>query len=96
MAARVIPLFEQIVGSASGNLLIIGHSGVNKVILCHILGMPLEHLFRIRQDYCCLNVIENGREGVRLCLMNMACPPAQQFDMPTLQGTCDYPQPHTA
>jgi len=71
VAARVIPLFEEIVRSASGNLLIVGHSGVNKVILCHILGMPLENLFRIRQDYCCLNVIESDREGMRLSLMNM-------------------------
>lgn len=71
VAARVIPLFEEIVRSTPGNLLIVGHSGVNKVILCHILGMPLENLFRIQQDYACLNVIDNGREGMRLRLMNM-------------------------
>ena len=71
VAARVIPLFEELVRSAAGNLLIVGHSGVNKVLLCHILGMPLENLFRIRQDYGCLNVIDNGKEGMRLRQMNM-------------------------
>jgi alpha-ribazole phosphatase len=71
LAARVIPLFEELVRSTSGNLLIVGHSGVNKVLLCHILGMPLENLFRIRQDYGCLNVIDIGREGMRVRQLNM-------------------------
>ena len=72
VAARAIPLFEELVRSTSGNLLIVGHSGVNKVLLCHILGMPLENLFRIQQDYGCLNVIDNGKEGMRLRQMNMS------------------------
>ena len=71
VAARVIPLFEELVRSTSGNILIVGHSGVNKVLLCHILGMPLENLFRIRQDYGCLNVIDNGKEGMRLRQLNL-------------------------
>ena len=71
VAARVIPLFEEIVRSSSGNLLIVGHAGVNKVILCHILGMPLENLFRLRQDYGCLNVIDCGSEKMRLREMNL-------------------------
>jgi len=71
VAARVIPLFEEIVRYSSGNLLIVGHAGVNKVILCHILGMPLENLFRLRQDYSCLNVIDCGREKMRLREMNL-------------------------
>lgn len=80
VAARVIPLFEEIVRSASGNMLIVGHSGVNKVILCHILGMPLENLFRMRQEYGCLNVIECGMGSVQLCGMNIL-PAAGRFRM---------------
>ena len=71
VAARVIPLFEEIVRNSSGNLLIVGHAGVNKVILCHILGMPLENLFRLRQDYGCLNVIDCGRDNTRLREINL-------------------------
>ncbi len=79
VAARVIPLFDEIVRSTSGNVLIVGHSGVNKVILCHILGMPLENLFRMRQDYGCLNVIDCGRDGMRLRGMNMGSPAVQRI-----------------
>ena len=74
VAARVVPLFEEIVRGMPGNVLIVGHSGVNKVILRHILGMPLENLFRMRQDYGCLNVIECDGEGIRLRGMNMGTP----------------------
>lgn len=73
VAARVIPLFEEIVRNTSGNLLIVGHAGVNRVILCHVLGMPLENLLRLRQDYACLNVIDCGRERMRLREMNLDC-----------------------
>jgi probable phosphoglycerate mutase len=74
LAARVIPLFVEIVRGSSGNLLIVGHSGVNMVIISHILGMPLENLFRIRQDYGCMNVIDFDSHGMRLRKMNLADP----------------------
>jgi broad specificity phosphatase PhoE len=40
------------------NIVIVAHGGVNRVILCHFLGIPLENIFRIEQDYGCVNVIE--------------------------------------
>jgi probable phosphoglycerate mutase len=72
LAARVVPLFVEIVRGSSGNLLFVGHSSVNMVIICHILGMPLEHLFRIRQDYACMNIIDSNSNGMRLRKMNIA------------------------
>ncbi len=73
LAARVIPLFVEILRCSIGNILIVGHAGVNMVIICHILGMPLENLFRLRQDYGCMNVIECVNGGMRVKRMNMAC-----------------------
>ncbi len=73
LAARVIPLFVEIVRGAAGNVLIVGHAGVNMVIICYILGMPLENLFRIRQDYGCMNVIECSDGLMRLKRMNVDC-----------------------
>lgn len=42
----------------SESIAIVSHGGVNRIILCHLLGMPLENIFRIEQDYGALNVIE--------------------------------------
>ncbi|MBI4688887.1 MAG: histidine phosphatase family protein [Nitrospirae bacterium] len=44
--------------SSLSNIAIVAHGGVNRVILCHFLGIPLENIFRIEQDYGCVNIIE--------------------------------------
>lgn len=67
---RVIPAFEEIAASTEGNLLIVGHAGVNRLILCHLLGMPVSNLFRLGQDYGCLNVIQSGNTGYQVKLVN--------------------------
>ena len=59
LAARVLPCWREIVAMhADGVVAIAGHAGINRVILCEILGMPLENLFRLAQSPACLNVIE--------------------------------------
>jgi broad specificity phosphatase PhoE len=47
----------------AGVVAVAGHAGVNRVILCDALGMPLANLFRIAQRPGCVNVIEPGRDG---------------------------------
>ncbi len=71
LQARVVPAFEEIVDCHSGNLLIVGHAGVNRVLLCHLLGMPLNHLFRIGQDYAALNIIRIDAARIRVQAMNV-------------------------
>lgn len=40
------------------NLALVAHGGINRVILCHLLGVPLANIFRIEQDLACFNIIE--------------------------------------
>jgi len=49
---------------------IVAHGGVNRVLLCRILGMPVENLFRLGQDYACVNVVRTGRDGFCVEVMN--------------------------
>jgi alpha-ribazole phosphatase/probable phosphoglycerate mutase len=37
---------------------IVSHGGITRVVLCEMLGMPLENIFRIEQDFAALNIIE--------------------------------------
>lgn len=46
------------------------HTGVNRMILCHVLGMPPENLFRIKQDYACLNKIDCRKKPYQVDVMN--------------------------
>ncbi|MFC1835916.1 histidine phosphatase family protein [Thermodesulfobacteriota bacterium] len=58
---RVVPAFERAVKEADGDVLIVAHSGVNRVIVRWVLGMPMRNLFLFAQDYACLNmIIHNG------------------------------------
>lgn len=40
------------------SIAIVAHGGVNRVLLCHIMGVPLENVFRIEQDHAAVNIIE--------------------------------------
>lgn len=39
-------------------VIVVAHGGINRVILCHFLQLPLRHIFRIEQSLACLNVVE--------------------------------------
>lgn len=73
LRTRALPLFKEIVAQAETPVLIVGHAGVNRVILCDLLGMPLKNLFRLGQDYGALNIIDSTGADLRLRIMNM-CP----------------------
>ena len=67
---RVVAAFYDILNTEYKNILIVGHAGVNRLLLCHVLGIPLNNLFRIGQDYGCLNIISKGKFGFRVKLIN--------------------------
>ena len=59
LQARVIPKFEEIVAlHPNEQIAMVCHGGVNRVILGHLLGIPMDRIFRIHQDYAALNVIQ--------------------------------------
>jgi alpha-ribazole phosphatase len=45
-------------GNHDRDILIVGHKGVNRVILCHLLELDLSNVFLFEQDYGCLNMID--------------------------------------
>ena len=56
---RVMPVFNKVVDDHKGEeIAVVSHGGVIRIILCEMLGMPLENIFRIEQDFGTLNVIE--------------------------------------
>jgi probable phosphoglycerate mutase len=66
----VVAAFHEILGKAAGDIAIVGHAGVNRLLLCHILGLPLGNLFRLGQDYGCVNIIQCSETGFQLQLAN--------------------------
>lgn len=69
-ALRVLTALDEILAAASGDILIVGHAGVNRIIISWALGMPMENIFRIAQDYGCLNILAATGTGLRLKVLN--------------------------
>ncbi|AGK99864.1 histidine phosphatase family protein [Desulfoscipio gibsoniae] len=69
-SCRIMTAFNRLVNSVDGDLLLVGHAGVNRVIISQLLGMPLHNIFHICQDYGCLNILYRNNGGYRLKLLN--------------------------
>ncbi|GAG33244.1 unnamed protein product [marine sediment metagenome] len=71
LSKRILPCFQQIIEKQKGHdILIVGHGGVNRVILGHALGLDLDRIFRIQQDYGCLNIIDFFEDTTVVRLIN--------------------------
>jgi alpha-ribazole phosphatase len=55
---RVVPAFRELIENERGTILLVAHAGVNRAILCHLLGRPLQELFTLPQPFGCVNIIE--------------------------------------
>ncbi|MDO9289136.1 MAG: histidine phosphatase family protein [Thermodesulfovibrionales bacterium] len=56
---RVMKAVNRILKKHKGDeIAIVSHGGVSRIILCRLLGIPLENIFRIEQDYAAVNIIE--------------------------------------
>ncbi|TAN45185.1 MAG: histidine phosphatase family protein [Nitrospirae bacterium] len=59
MNDRVMPALDMILEKHQGeSIALVAHGGVNRIILCNIMGVPLENVFRVEQDFAAVNVIE--------------------------------------
>ncbi|MBI3399634.1 MAG: histidine phosphatase family protein [Deltaproteobacteria bacterium] len=64
---RVVPALKGTLTKHAGeHIALIAHGGVNRVILCDAMGLPMGNFFRIEQDYGCLNVIDYFDDGVKV------------------------------
>lgn len=61
---RVLPAIVDIVERHQGQeVMVVAHGGVNRIILLEALGAPVSSMFRIEQDFGCLNIIDYYADG---------------------------------
>ena len=71
VAARAWRAFEDIEARhAGGSVLVVAHGGPNRILLCRALGVPLERILALGQDYAALSVVERDGDGWTLRLLN--------------------------
>jgi probable phosphoglycerate mutase len=71
---RVWPFFKAASRQPRGPTLMVTHAGVIRVLICRLLGMPLENLFTIGQAFAALTIIDAQPEGFRLQALNLPLP----------------------
>ena len=73
LSNRVWPAFSHLDVIGEKRIAVIAHSGVNRVIICKLLRIPLSNLFRFEQSYGFCNVIVYKKTGFQLRALNIKC-----------------------
>lgn len=69
---RVLPVFSTLLAEAGGPVAVISHAGVNRVMLCHWLGLSVNKVFSLDQHPGCLNIVQPDlKGGIRLVAVNI-------------------------
>lgn len=51
LSNRVLSFFNELLARKNEKILVVTHAGVIRVILCHLLNLPLKNLFQIKPAY---------------------------------------------
>jgi len=71
VSARALPAVRAIVAAHPGGAVaVVAHGAVNKAILLHLLGLPLEGYRRMHQDNAAFNLIEWDGPAARVVAFN--------------------------
>jgi broad specificity phosphatase PhoE len=67
--ARIVALLEELVARHPGQtVVLVGHQIVNKVVVCTVLDLALDQLWRIRQDTAAVDILSRDSVWHALCL----------------------------
>lgn len=67
---RMLGAWREIVAGKERGIVVVGHAGANRALLCHLLGRPVAGLFAIGQNYGCVNIIEAQDQGDAVLQIN--------------------------
>jgi probable phosphoglycerate mutase len=71
LQSRVVNRVKELVSlHGSETFVVVGHDSVNRVLLLHVLGLPLSRYWRIGQSPCCINVIDQKPDGYFIGCVN--------------------------
>jgi len=68
---RAIIVFNHIIDTTEGNVVICSHAGFIRVLLCSFLKLDLKDIFTIKQDYGCINIIISEEANISVEGINL-------------------------
>lgn len=74
---RVFNQLDKLLQTHNGEqLVIVAHGGINMLIICRALQMTAANIFRLKQDFCCINHLDYYHDDfVQVNLVNSPCLP---------------------
>ncbi len=67
---RVKKALGKILNRREGTIVIVSHGGVNRMIICSLLNLPLDYFWQIKQDIGAINIIEIYHHSKIISLLN--------------------------
>jgi alpha-ribazole phosphatase len=67
---RVEKALAGILEKETGTIVIVSHGGVNRIIICSLLGLPFTHYWQMKQDLGAINIIERIKGFSTISLLN--------------------------
>lgn len=79
LLARAWPAFLRIANAHRGDrVAVVAHGGTNRALLCRALGVPLDRLLALGQDYAALSLLEWRPDRSVLHLLNQTSTPCSR------------------
>ncbi len=70
---RGVTAIEGLVKKHGGKTIcVVGHGGMNRTVLFHYMNIDLNNFWRIKQDNCCINIVEFDRHPMVVLLNSTA------------------------
>lgn len=74
LEGRVVPFVEDLEQRhRDDSVLVVCHNGPLRAIVCHWLGLGLDHWWQLQTDHASLTILENGPRGRLMTLFNDTC-----------------------
>lgn len=61
---------EELAQGHRGRVLLVGHKLINRMIICIVLDLPTQAIWKVEQSNGAINVVRRGERGWVLCRMN--------------------------
>lgn len=74
VSERAWMVVSDAIQNTEGDVLVIGHGGVNRLLIAKAIGLPMQNIFNLGQDYGCINILERYDDG-NMSLIALNLPP---------------------
>ncbi len=77
-AARGLAALEALAASTQGNLAVVAHAGINRAVLCTLLGRPMSEMRALPQPYLCMNVLQYDGARFTVAAVGISIPTKEE------------------